>query len=66
MGSVCIRNTNILQTPLNNYKESNSLTSNIMQYNDIFISNDSMNVNDRQWIVENRDDIKWHDDLIYS
>jgi hypothetical protein len=35
-----------------------------MQYNDIFIRNDSMNVNDQQWIVN--EDRKWHDDFIYS
>ncbi len=37
-----------------------------MQYNDIFIRNHSMNVNDQQWTVENNEKRKWHDDFIYS
>ena len=76
MGSICIRNTNLVQASLNNnkqanigdkmYQKKNSLSSTVMQYDDIFIRHDSMNVNDQQWTFENRDDRKWHDDLIYS
>ncbi len=67
LGSICIRNTNFLQTSYINdviYQQSNLLSSNMMQYDDIFIRNDSMNVNDQQRIVN--EDRKWHDDLIYS
>jgi len=69
MGSICIRNTNFLQTSHINdviYQQSNLLLSNMMEYDDIFIRNNSMNVNDQQSIVESNEKRKWHDDLIYS
>jgi len=73
MGSICIRNTNLLQNlfKLSNiddviYQQSNLLSSNVMQYDDIFIRNHSMNVNDQQWTIESNEDRKWHDDFIYS
>ncbi|CAF0733617.1 unnamed protein product [Adineta steineri] len=72
MGSVCIRKTNVLQTSLNSYKHSvidNEVypNSNLIQYDDIFNQNNSINVNDQQlWTDKNSEDKKWHDDLIYS
>ncbi len=48
------------------YQQSNLLSSNVMQYDDIFIRNHSMNVNDQQWTIESNEDRKWHDDFIYS
>jgi len=71
--SICIRKTNILQTSFKQsiiadviYQQSNLLLSNMMEYDDIFIRNNSMNVNDQQSIVESNEKRKWHDDLIYS
>ncbi|UJR31664.1 hypothetical protein I4U23_019145 [Adineta vaga] len=77
MGSICIRNTNVVQTSLNNYKQSaihnnivqdktSSSTDKIHNDDEIYNRKNSIHDFDQPWSVENREDRKWHDDLIYS